>query len=149
MEVKTWPLQSKDQTVNEIRYAVNKYHADLRAFPSLIKMSVQEFFNFVKEIPYVRDVPETEMVSRPKYLLTMFPALDCKKKAILMGSFMRLKYGPGSYRFVLSSNRKDGKMGHVFTQIFNSSRWINADATYNNNALGATKIITNFEIVGG
>ena len=149
MDLKTWPLNSRFRTVKEIKYAVNHFYKDLLNFPDLIKKNIEEYFDFVRKIPYVRDIPKTEIVSRPDYLLTLFPALDCKKKAILMASYMRLKFGPGSYRFVTSSNRPDGKIGHIFTQIFNGSRWINADATYSNNKLGEPKKVTNFEIMGG
>jgi hypothetical protein len=149
MVLKAWPLDDKYRTVAEIKYAVKRYHNDLKLFPDLVKMTFQQFFDFVKMIPYVKDVPEKEIVSRPKYLLTLFHSLDCKKKSILVGSFMLLKYGPGSYRFVLSSNRPDGAIGHIFTQIFSGGRWINADATYSNNEINQIKKVTNAEIVGG
>jgi hypothetical protein len=148
MQLYSWPLGSKYRTVKEIKHAVNTYYKDLNDFPELTGMDIREFYDYVKNIPYVRDVPESEIISRPRYLLTMFPALDCKKKTILMGSYMRLKYGPKSYRFCLSSNRPDGAIGHVFTQIYNGTRWINADATYAHNRLGAKKRVTNFEIMG-
>jgi transglutaminase-like putative cysteine protease len=149
MELKAWPLNSKYRTVQEIKYAVHKYAGDLKEFPDIMKMNVSRFYDYVKNFPYSRDVPESEIVSRPKYLLTLFPSLDCKKKAILFASFMYLKHGPGSYRFVISSNRKDGQIGHIFTQIFSGGRWINADATYSHNKIGGAKKVTNFEIVGG
>jgi hypothetical protein len=149
VEINAWPLNSKYQTVAEIRFAVDKYFNDLKAFPDILKMTLPEYFNYVKNIPYTRDIKNSEIVSRPKYLLTIFPALDCKKKSILMGSYMRLKHGPGSYRFCLSSNRPDGHIGHIFTQIFANGKWINADATYSHNKLGKIKKVTNFEIVRG
>ncbi len=149
MELKAWPLNSKYRTVKEIKFAVNNYYKDLLEFPELLLLTDSGFYDYVKKIPYVRDLPETEIVSRPKYLLTIFPALDCKKKAILFASWMKLKHGDGSYRFIISSNRPDGAIGHVFTQIYNGNRWINADATYSNNKLGAPKKVTNYEIMGG
>ena len=149
MNLKAWPLNSKYRTVKEIKTAVNTYHRDLLSFPKLMNMNVSQFYDYVKKIPYVRDVPQAEIVSRPKYLLSIFPALDCKKKSILMASFMLLKRGRGSYRFVLSSNRPDGNIGHIFTQIHDGTRWINADATYSNNKIGGKKKVTNFEIVRG
>jgi len=147
MELYSWPLRSKYRTVQEIKYAVNKYGADLKQFPELMRMDIKQFFNVVKNIPYVRDVPEEEVVSRPKYLLTLFRALDCKKKSILMASFMNLKYGPHSWRLCLSSNRPDGKITHIFTQFYNGERWVNADATYSHNIFAGPKQVTNFEVV--
>lgn len=150
MELYAWPLNSKYRTVKEIKNAVHKYASDLKLFPQLLKMSIVQYYDFVKSIPYIRDVKNSEIVSRPKYLLTIFNSLDCKKKSILMASFMYLKYGPDSYRFVLSSNRPDGKIGHIFTQIRDESgAWINADATYPKNQFGAKKRVTAAEIVRG
>lgn len=147
MKLYAWTLKNKDRTVEEIKKAVNTFYKDLDEFPKIKKMSIAEFYDFVKKIPYIRDDSSEEIVSRPKYLLTIFPALDCKKKSILMASFMKYKYGNGSYRFVLSSNRPDGAIGHIFTQFFDGKNWINADATYPHNTLGAKKRVTNFEIV--
>ena len=147
MELKAWPLKSKYRTVQEIRHAVNNYCDDLSLFPPLLNMDLPNYFNFVKQIPYTRDIKNNEIVSRPKFLLTIFTALDCKKKSILMGSYMRMKHGPGSYRFCLSSSRPDGNIGHIFTQVLANGQWINADATYSNNKLGAKKKVTNFEII--
>lgn len=149
MHVYAWPLENKNRTVKEIKTAVNSFYKDLESFPQIVKMDIPQYFAFVKNIPYTRDIKEAEIVSRPKFLLTIFPALDCKKKSILIASFMRLKYGPNSYRFVLSSNRPDGNIGHIFTQIFANGRWINADATYSHNRIGAKKKVTNYEIVRG
>jgi hypothetical protein len=149
MEVKEIPLKSKYRTVSEVKHAVNTYADDLRDFPEFMSMDVEQYYDYVKNIPYKRDVPDTEIVSRPRYLLTIFPSLDCKKKAILFASFMHLNYGPKSYRFVISSNRPDGQIGHIFTQILADGRWINADATYSHNILGKAKRVTNYEIMGG
>ena len=149
MNVKAWPLESKYQTVREIKHAVKTYHKDLLNFPKLANMSIPQFYNFVKQIPYTKDMPEAEIVSRPKYLLTIFRSLDCKKKSILFASFMLLKQGPGTFRFVLSSTRPDGKISHIFTQILSNGKWINADATYSHNVLGSKKRVTNYEIVKG
>ena len=149
MQLNAWPLRSKYRTVKEIKTAVNTYYSDLNAFPDIVKMSFPQYYNYVKNIPYVRDVPQAEVVSRPKFLLTIFPALDCKKKSILIASFMRLKHGHDSYRFVMSSNRPDGQVGHIFTQILDGENWINADATYSNNVIGSKKKVTHFEIVRG
>lgn len=150
MRLYSWPLRSKYRTVKEIKYAVDNFHGDLKDFPLLSGMKLPEYYDYVKKIPYVRDIKDVEIVSRPRFLLTHFPALDCKKKSILMGSYMREKYGPGSYRYVLSSNRPDRQICHIFTQVLvDGERWVNADATYPQNILGQKKRVTNFEIVRG
>lgn len=127
---------------------MDHYAGDLKRFPKIMNMNLPQYFDYVKNIPYKRDVPEREVVSRPLYLLTVFPALDCKKKSILMACFIALKYGRNAVRFVLSSNRPDKQIGHVFTQFYNGKTWINADATYPQNILGQKKRVTNYEIVG-
>lgn len=147
MNVKLEPLFDKYDTVAEIKRMIREYHKDLELFPDLINMNIQEYFDYVKNIPYIRDVPKTEVVSRPKFLLTVFGALDCKKKSILMGSYMKLLHGDGSYRLCLSSNSPDKVIKHIFTQIKIGDNWINADATYSKNKIGALKKVTNFEIV--
>jgi hypothetical protein len=147
MAIKTETLFDKYQTVVEIKRMIREFYKDLLNFPNLVNMDVQEYFDFVKNIPYVRDVPKIEVVSRPNFLLTVFDALDCKKKSILMGSYMKLKYGDGSYRLCLSSNSPDKVIKHIFTQIKMGDNWVNADATYSENSIGKLKKATNFEIV--
>jgi len=140
-------LFDKYQTVSEIKKMIRDFYNDLLEFPGLTGMNINEYYNFVKNIPYVRDISKTEIVSRPKYLLTVFDALDCKKKSILMGSYMKLNHGDGSYRLCLSSNSPDKNIKHIFTQIILNGNWINADATYSKNKIGQLKKVTNFEIV--
>jgi hypothetical protein len=147
MNVKLENLFDKYQTVTEIKRMIRSFYKDLESFPELVNMSIEQFFDFVKNIPYIRDIKKTEIVSRPKFLLTVFKALDCKKKSILMGSYMKLKYGDGSYRLCLSSNSPDKVIKHIFTQINIDGNWINADATYSKNRIGQLKKVTNFEIV--
>lgn len=147
MTIKSETLFDKYQTVVEIKRMIREFYKDLLNFPNLVNMDIQEYFDFVKNIPYVRDVPKIEVVSRPNFLLTVFDALDCKKKSILMGSFMKLKYGDGSYRLCLSSNSPDKVIKHIFTQIKMGDGWVNADATYAKNSIGKPKKVTNFEIV--
>jgi len=110
-------------------------------------MNIQQFFDYVKSIPYEKDIPDQEVVSRPLYLLRLFPSLDCKKKAILMSSFINLKYGPRAWRLCLSSNRPDGKITHIFPQFNNGKTWLNVDATYNHNTFAGKKRVTNIEFV--
>jgi hypothetical protein len=147
MQVELTTLFDKYQTVAEIKKMIRDFHRDLLEFPALIGMNINEYYDFVKNIPYVRDVKKIEITSRPKYLLTMFDALDCKKKSILMGSYMKLNHGDKSYRLCLSSNSPDKNIKHIFTQIFLNGNWINADATYSKNKIGQKKRVTNFEIV--
>ena len=149
MQLYKYPLRDKYRTVQEIKKAVNTYYHDLDGFANIRSMNFLDFYNMVKNIPYIRDMKDSEIVSRPKFLLTIFNALDCKKKAILIASYMKLKHGPGSYRFCLSSNRPDRVIGHIFTQVLVNGQWRNADATYSRNKYGQQKSVTVLEIVKG
>lgn len=104
---------------------VSKYASDLG---DLSKMPLQAFYDKVRLIPYRRDVLGQETVARPSLLLSEFPALDCKKKSILMGSYLLLNGIP--FRFIASSQRKDAKFHHVYVQAKIGDTFKNVDATY-------------------
>lgn len=87
-----------------------------------------EYFGYVKRLPYLRDMRGTETVARPRLLLTEFPALDCKKKAILIAAWCKANGIP--YRFIACSERPDKRIHHVFPQALMGQRWRNLDATY-------------------
>jgi len=101
------------------------YYRDLGALAAL---SLPAFFNMVRRIPYLKDVKGQEVVARPALLLKEFPALDCKKKAILIGAYCIANRIP--FRFVASSQRRDAKAHHVYPQAFLSGVFQNVDATY-------------------
>ena len=104
---------------------VERFHRDLG---KLASMPLAEFFDYVKKIPYRRDRRGVETVARPGLLLKEFPALDCKKKAILICAWARCNGIP--YRLVACSERPDKKIHHVFPQIKEADRVRNVDATY-------------------
>ncbi len=104
----------------------------VRAFASdlgpLARLPLPQFFDVVRKLPYVRDIRGSEVVARPALILKEFPAIDCKKKAILIASYLQLNGIP--FRFVASSIRKDKRIHHVFTQGNFSGEWRNVDPTY-------------------
>ncbi len=105
-------------------YAAN-YFSDLGPLAAL---SLPAFFDLVRKIPYLKDPRGKEIVARPALLLKEFPALDCKKKAILIGAYCIANKIP--FRFVASSVRKDAKAHHVYPQIKVGDGFKNVDATY-------------------
>jgi hypothetical protein len=119
-------LQSRAQTGRSI-YRSAKYFKDLGIH---LDDSLQQFFNHVRAIPYKEDGLSAEVVSRPKYLLgNNFPeGIDCKKKAVLIGSWLNAHNIP--WRLVAVSERKDKKIHHVFNQAQIQGEWKNIDATY-------------------
>lgn len=110
---------------------------------SLANMPLPQFFDVIRKLPYIRDKRGQEVVARPALILKEFPAIDCKKKAILIASYLQLHGIP--FRFVASSIRKDRRIHHVFTQAEISGEWRNVDPTYRHYRLfepkrGITKI---------
>lgn len=144
-------LYNKEQTGERMYHLIDTYARDLANFKingtSLFDLPVNEFFDFVKKIPYRRDLSPTEVISRPFHILHhRRVGMDCKKKAILIASWAVLNNIP--FHLIASSSRKNGKIHHVFPQIMLSGEWINADATYKKLKLGQGRPeITNFVVL--
>lgn len=94
----------------------------------LAKLPLPVFFDGVRKMPYARDKKGVERVARPSYLLSKFPALDCKKKAILMAAWFRARSIP--FRFLAVSESPTRKFHHVFVLAMVAGAWRPVDATY-------------------
>ena len=142
------PLYNKEQTADKIKSFTDKYYYDIEQYTINSKrpsqLTLPEFFNFVKNIPYKRDTSPIEVVSRPLYSIKFRnKGLDCKKKSILMASYCILH--SIKFRFCGSSTRPDKRIHHIFIQVFLDNQWKFADATYSHYKLFADKPdITNF-----
>jgi hypothetical protein len=107
-------------------------------------LSLQEFFNLVKDIPYRRDPRPVEVVARPYYLFKHRNlGIDCKKKTIAMASYLKANGIP--YRLIGSSNRPDRKIHHIFPQALIDGEFKNVDATYSQYRLFQAKNVTAWE----
>jgi len=135
-------LKSRTQSVQKIKYLIFKYFNDF----NFSRYSIYEFFDKVRKIPYQKDTKYLERVGRPLRILSL-SGLDCKKKAVLMGSYAMQKNI--KFRFVCSSVRPDKKIQHIFLQFLINGKWLNADATYKHLKFGQPKILTNYEIYEG
>lgn len=112
-----------------------------------LDLPLRAWWDEVRRIPYIEDPEWREVVARPKYLLDrgMFPALDCKKKAILIGSYLAGNGIP--YRFVGSWESEDfDGVHHVFPQGQFPEGWVNLDATYPSMRFGAVKNVIEAEV---
>lgn len=118
-------LWDKSQTARAMYGLVRAFASDLG---SMAKLSLPDFFDRVRRMPYLRDVKGREVVARPALIFKEFPAIDCKKKAILIASYLQLNAIP--WRFVASSVRKDRRVHHVFAQAQINGEWRNVDPTY-------------------
>jgi hypothetical protein len=152
------PLTDKAQTADEIKYLVDTFFTDLDNIfidrkdgtrMKLSDMSLQSFFDFVRTIPYRRDISKPvarEIVARPHYVVKHRAlGMDCKKKAVLIASFLKRHAIP--FRFIGSSERKDKRIHHIFCQGWFNGIWKNVDATYRDYKLFEPKKITAFEIL--
>lgn len=128
MPVKVIPLKDRIQTGKEITWLAKNFWEDLDQYGDLDK-TLPEFYNKVRSIPYSED-QQNEVVSRPLFLLDReyFPSLDCKKKAVLMSSFLEAHGEP--WRLVTNSELPTGEQHHIFPQIKIDGEWYNVDATY-------------------
>jgi len=133
---------------------IETFHSDLDHIAAIsggvkrdiVRMSLPEFYNVVRKIQYRRDTKPVEVVSRPSHILKFSRlGMDCKKKAILLGSFLRTRGIP--YRLIGSSKNPNGKIHHVFPQAFLNGEWRNVDATYPHYRMYEKKAVTNAEVL--
>jgi hypothetical protein len=137
MRQRTEPLRDKSQTATRMYDLIDSYAADLHRVKvrrsgqdiPISRLPLDDFFDFVRRIPYKRDRKPVEILMRPYYAFRFArKGLDCKKKAIAVSSYLALNGIP--YRLIGSSRRRDGRIHHVFPQGFISGQWRNLDATY-------------------
>lgn len=120
-------LDSRTQTGTSI-YESAKYFKDLGPY---LDTSLQQFFNFVREIPYLEDNNDIEITSRPKFLLQRrykIKGLDCKKKATLIGAWLNAHGIP--WRLAAISERPDKVIHHVFVQAKIDGEYKSIDPTF-------------------
>lgn len=137
MNVITEPLKDRIQTGRKIAFLARNFWEDLDEYGHL-DQTLPEFYNYVKNIPYIED-QENEEVARPLFLLDKkeFPGLDCKKKAVLMSSFLEAHGEP--WRLVTNSELPTKEIHHIFPQVKIDGEWYNVDATYSDYELYSPK----------
>jgi len=145
-------LESKNQTVAEIARLVKLYANDLSKFRlrgvPLGELSLRDFFDFVRAIPYRMDKSPVEVVARPEHIIKHGPSIgvDCKKKCVLMLAWARLNGVPA--RIVTSSKRADRRHHHIFPQVHMNGQWVNVDATYSHYRIAEPKKLTSWALYG-
>jgi hypothetical protein len=138
------PLKNRTQTARRIKHLVEQFYLDLnlcfivkanKQIP-LTKLTLEEYFDFVKNIPYRKDPRPVEIVSRPYYIIKHRAlGMDCKKKNTLIASFLRIKNF--KYRAIGQSTRPDGQIHHIFFELWEPDlkQWKPVDATYPTNKI--------------
>ena len=141
MQIQKEELFNKRQTVQRIFDLVRSFKGDLNnvyiqagneTLP-VSRLSLAEFFDLVRSIPYKRDSEPVEVVARRKIIFKNYLSglgKDCKKAAILIGSYLEIKKVP--WRLATVSTRPDRKIHHIFPQANFGSGFVNLDATYGN-----------------
>lgn len=154
MKISSEELTSKDQTGKEMHRMINAYSNDIKQVMvsngektlPMSDLSINEAFDLIKNLPYKVDTAPIEVVSRPSILIeNSSNGLDCKKKSILMCSYLKENGIP--YRLIASSQRPDGSIHHVFPQMYYDGKWCNMDATYSDNKIFDKKLVTNSEVL--
>ena len=131
------PLDDKDQTGRIMYDLVDDCFADLGEYR---RWPFEAYFDHVRRMPYLSDDRRyagrvVEELSRPSYALAgLRGPIDCKKKAIHIGSWAKANGHP--FRFLAISERSDKKIHHVAPQIDFGNGWVNADATLSGYSIG-------------
>lgn len=141
VEITSFPHKGKEQTGRMMYHFAEAYRGDIG--PSRFAR-LPSWFAEVSRIPYKSDdeiFPSdagevVEVVARPRHLLNrkIWPALDCKKKAILMGAWAACNGIP--FAFVAVSENPDKVIHHVLPFLCVDGEWISADATLPEYELG-------------
>jgi len=104
------------------------------------------YFDFVKNLPYMDNGfllgdPQSEILARPGFFMRpeIFPGLDCKAKAVLIGAWCAENKVP--YRYIAcQEDPEEGDIHHVFPLVAaTNGGFISADATFPSFFPGMTK----------
>lgn len=136
LNARSEPLFDRAQSGKSIYKMADNHWRDLGG---MADTTLNQFHNFVKNIPYVEDSFGEEVTARPLWLLSeeIFPGSDCKKKAVLMGAWANAHGLP--WRLIAVSENPDKSIHHVFPQFKINDCWVNVDATYSDDQLFAAK----------
>jgi len=144
-------LKTPEQTAAEMERLTRKFSGDIRYFrmngTPLNELPLDHYYRVIAEIPYKRDLSGIEVVTRPYLVLSGKQSADCKKKAILISSYLQNNGIP--YRFKAVSSRKNGELHHVIVEAKINGKWIEIDATYPKNQLFQKVKWTNAKLLSG
>jgi hypothetical protein len=134
MKVEDEKLTHYRQTGDKMKETIQKYSSDIG---DLKELDLDKYYDFVRKIPYTYDQAkwdlhgeDVELLVRPKIILENFKniGIDCKKKAILIGSWFKENHLIN--RLVCVSEMPNKNPHHVFNQLLLNGDWLNVDATY-------------------
>lgn len=114
-----------------------RYQNDVAEYGHL---SLIQFYDLIKNIPYKPDPKKMEFLQRPYYTLKeRGKGGDCDDKAICIGAYCALAKLP--FRFVALGRKAGGRLHHVIIEVMidnhlDERRWVHLDATYSFNTIG-------------
>lgn len=121
-----------DDTLREIERLAVVYSDDINEY---VHLKPSDFFNFVKNIRYVKDPKGKEFVKRPKFTIE-YNEGDCDDKTVVCLAYFYKKNIPCGYSIVA----KDKNFyHHIFPFIIAHGKRIDYDATYAHNRIGQTQ----------
>lgn len=126
-----------EYTISEMYRLAHQYRDDLK--PIRLR-TVNEVFNYVKNIPYMRDVDfcgEDECLRRPMFA---FKNADCDDKSIVAGAALTNIGIP--WRFITVSYKPNREHQHVYLEVFYQGKWRPFDPTYSVNEIFTEKNYT-------
>ena len=131
------PLKNVKYTGQLMRTLSVKYQNDAAMYGHL---SLIQYYDLIKNIPYKPDPAKKEFIQRPYYTLNQRgQGGDCDDKAICIGAYCALASIP--FRFVACGKKTGGRLHHVITEVLlddgkGSKQWLHVDATYSFNTIG-------------
>lgn len=128
--IRTVPLKNVKYTGRLMKRLAVRYVNDVAPYAH---MSVNQFFDKLKRIPWRSDGKGREKLQRPYHTLAQNGiGGDCDDKNIALGAFLHLHGIP--FRFVaLATN---GRYHHVATEAHIDGKYIHLDPTYSFNTWG-------------
>lgn len=151
MDITAYPHGGKYVTARLMRDAVKNYWGDLG---DKVRLPLAMWYAEVKGLPYQSDdeifgaVPVLEVIARPRELMDriLFPALDCKKKSVLMAAWAEGNSVPWDFLGVIEDENA-GDIHHVLVIMRVSGVWIPVDATFVDYVLGEMKPAIYMEVL--
>lgn len=122
-------------TISEMKRLIDLYSSDVQQYQL---RDLDEIFNFVKNIPYVKDADQSdgnyaeELLQRP--IFTIENGGDCDDKVILIGAFLK----NAGYHFRIVTVAYDPLTRvhvHTYVEVMIDGQWLPVDATYSRNEL--------------
>lgn len=112
---------------------IEKHYRDVSRFAT---MSIRQFYDKVRDLPYRADPKGNEFIQRPSSTLHGWSLWrDCDDKAILLGAYAKaagIKYriAIGGSKAVQGPNGVTYPFHHVWPEFFLLGKWFPMDATY-------------------